>query len=446
MHRKSTLFTLVSAALSVGVAPQALAAGFALHEQGASGLGNAYAGAAAAAEDATTVWWNPAGMARLAPGKHFSLGGTYIAPSTTFNNGASVPAALSNPAKTGSGGDAGQNKFVPSAFFATDVTPEWNFGVGITVPFGLATKYDSDWIGRFQGVESKVETVNVNPVFSYNASEHVSLGGGISYQEGKIDLLSAVNYSVIAFSAGGAGALGAVGGPGVEGQNKTTLSGHAWGYNFGLLFDLARATRVGIHYRSSLSYTLQGSTSFSNRPALLAAGLPDSDVQLNLKTPDSLAFSAVHQFNERWQLLADATLTRWSTIQQLPLVRTSGTQSGATLDTLTFNFRDVWRYSAGASCQMSSALRLKAGIAYDQAPVPDAATRSVRLPDQDRTWFAIGAAYQFRPRDKVDLGYSYVTVKDADINNNQTASGKGIVNGTYSATIHLFGVQYQHTF
>src|ERR1051325_9912380 len=125
MQQKSKLALVC---ISLFAAAEARAAGFALHEQGASGLGNAYAGAAAVAEDATTVWWNPAGMARLAPGKHFSLGTAYIVPSTNFENRGSVPAALSNPTLNGSGGDAGESKFVPSFFFAMDVAPRWNVG------------------------------------------------------------------------------------------------------------------------------------------------------------------------------------------------------------------------------------------------------------------------------------------------------------------------------
>jgi long-chain fatty acid transport protein len=430
----------------MGVVSQVHAAAFALHEQGISGLGNAYAGAAAVAEDATTVWWNPAGMARLGAGKHFSLGGAYIVPSTKFNNGASVPAALSNPAFNGTGGDAGESKLVPSFFFAMDAAPGWNVGLGVSVPFGLATKYDSNWVGRFQGVESEVETVNVNPVVSFKLSDSASIGGGISYQHGKIDLTTAVNYSAAAFGAGGAGLLTAIGGPGVEGQNKTSVDGDAWGYNIGGLFNVLPTTRVGVHYRSSLDYDFKGNASFSNRPALLAAGLPDSDVKLSLKTPDSIAISAVHELSPSLQLLADATWTHWSRIKQLPLVRTSGTQSGATLDTLTFNFNDVWRFSAGANYRMSGALVLKAGVAFDKSPVPNADVRSVRLPDEDRTWLSFGAAYQISRNGKLDAGYTYVNLKDADINNNQAAAGKGVVNGTYSATIHVFGLQYQHTF
>ena len=425
---------------SLLAASQARGAGFALHEQGASGLGNAYAGAAAVAEDATTVWWNPAGMSRLAPGKLFSVGGAYIAPTTEFSNRASVPAALQSGG--GDGGNAGESKLVPNLFFAMDVGPQWNFGLAVTVPFGLATQYDSNWIGRFQGVKSEVETLNINPAVSYKVSDALSVGGGISYQRGKIDLTSAVNYSA---AAARAGILGLVG-TNVEGQNTTSVDGDAWGFNLGALFNVAPATRVGVHYRSSLSYDLDGNTSFSNRPAVLAAGIPDSDVKLSIKTPDSAAFSIAHDLNQQVQLLADATWTRWSRIGQVPLVRSSGTFSGQTLDTLTFNFKDVWRFSAGVNYRLTGGTVLKAGLAYDKSPVPNAETLSVRLPDSDRTWFSLGAAFQVSPKDKVDAGYTYVRMKDADINNDQTASGKGLVNGSYNAYIHIVGLQYQHTF
>src|SRR5512142_1601431 len=105
MNRTRIAGVVCSALAALGVATESKASGFALHEQGSSGLGNAYAGAAAVAEDATTVWWNPAGMARLAPGKHFSIGGVYIDPYTSFSNNGSTIAGASNPARTGNGGD-----------------------------------------------------------------------------------------------------------------------------------------------------------------------------------------------------------------------------------------------------------------------------------------------------------------------------------------------------
>src|SRR5262245_17510984 len=159
--RKSVLALSIASALSLIAADRAQGAGFALYEQGISGLGNAYAGAAAVAEDATTVWWNPAGMSRLPKGKHVAFGAAAIEPSWKFSNNGSAAA----PGRTlgGEGGDAGDTAFVPSAFFAMDFGDRWNFGVGISVPFGLKTEYDSTWLGRFQGIKSEVQTVNINP-------------------------------------------------------------------------------------------------------------------------------------------------------------------------------------------------------------------------------------------------------------------------------------------
>ena len=437
--KKTVLGLSVASALSLFVASQdAAASAFALAEQGASGLGNAFAGAAAVAEDASTVWWNPAGMARLPRGKHLLFGGHVIIPSTEFNNRASVPAAL-QPTGLGNGGDAGDTAVVPNFYFVMDLNPSWNFGLGVNVPFGLATEYDADWIGRFQGIKSEVMTLNINPSVSYKLSERASLGFGLSYQRAEIDLLSAVNYSA---------AAGGLLGPNLEGQNTTGLDGDAWGFNIGALFDITPATRLGVHYRSSLDYETDGTTSFSDVPAALAASplLSNGNVKLDLETPATLSFSAAHRLNDRLELLGDITWTEWSKVDRLPLIRTSGPASGATLDTLTFNFDDTWRVAVGANYKWSGPWTLRAGVAFDQSPVPDAETRSVRLPDNDRYWFSLGASYQMSRSGRIDVGYTFINVKDAEINNDQQAVGRGLVNGTYDATVNILSVQYQHSF
>lgn len=449
--KKQLLAVSVASAL-VALAPRAHASAFALSEQGVSGLGNAYAGAAAVAEDASTVWWNPAGMSRLPRGKHLLLGGHLIVPKTEFNNRASVPAAASNPTRVGDGGDAGDATLVPNVFFAMDLTPGWSFGVGVNVPFGLATKYDSNFVGRFQGLESEVMTINVNPSVSYKLSERASLGFGVSYQHGEIDLVQAVNYSGIAFAAGGVGLLTAIGGAGVEGRNTTGIDGDAWGFNIGALFDITPVTRLGVHYRSSLDYELEGTTSFSNVPAAfggipqLAAGTSSGNVKLDLETPATLSFSVAHRMNDRLELLGDITWTEWSKIERLPLRRTSGPASGTTLDTLTFNFDDTWRFAVGANYKWQGPWTLRAGVAFDESPVPNPESRSVRLPDNDRYWLSLGATYQVSRSGRIDMGYTFVNIKDADINNNQTAAGRGVVNGTYEATVNILSVSYQHSF
>jgi long-chain fatty acid transport protein len=420
---KNHILALSAAALAFVAAPRAHASAFQLFEQNASGLGNAFAGSAAVAEDASTVWWNPAGMARLPSGRHVLFAGHLIAPSLEFSNRASQPSPLGNTALTGNGGDAGDTSFVPNAYFATSLAAGWNFGVGVNVPFGLSTEYDAGWIGRFQGIRSEVKTLNINPAISYRLGERTSLGIGVSYQRGEIDLLTAVPLGV-----------------GIESRNSTSVDGDAWGFNAGVLFILTPETRLGIHYRSSLDYEMEGTTSVAGVPAAA------SNVKLDLETPASLSFSVAHRMNERLELLGDITWTEWSRIDRLPLVRTSGPASGATLDTLVFNFDDTWRVAIGANYKWSGPWTLKAGVAFDQSPVPDAATRSVRLPDEDRYWLSAGASYQLSRNGRLDFGYTFVSIKDADINNDQRAVGRGLVNGTYDASTHILSVQYQHSF
>lgn len=421
--KKNVLALLVASALPIVCAKQAQAAAFALAEQGVSGLGNAYAGAAAAAEDASTVWWNPAGMSRLPSGIHVQAAAHVIIPSTKFTNGSSANPFIG----TGNGGDAGDTTVVPNLFAAMSLNPAWSIGLGINVPFGLKTEYDSGWIGQFQGIKSEVKTLNINPSVSYKLSDQASIGFGVSYQRGEIDLTTGIPAA-----AGG-------------GVNSTSIDGDAWGFNVGALFNLGPATRVGVHYRSSLDYKLDGDTSFSS-PALAPR---NGNVKLDLKTPATLSFSAVHKLNSQWELLADATWTEWSKIDRLPLVFTSGAANGQTLDTLVFNFDDTWRVSIGANYKWSGPWTLRFGVAYDQSPVPNAETRSVRLPDNDRYWLAFGATYQMSKVSKLDIGYAFINFKDAPINNDQrsaTPVPKGLVNGTYEATVNVLSVAYQHSF
>jgi long-chain fatty acid transport protein len=419
---KSVSAILVASAFSFVCMDEAGAAAFALAEQGASGLGNAYAGAAAAAEDASTVWWNPAGMARLRGGRHFAVAGTLVAPSTKFSNRGSV-APGARPLGSG-GGNAGDAAFVPSMFFAMEFGSRWNFGVGVNVPFGLSTEYSSDWLGRFQGTSSEIKTLNVNPAVSYKFSDSVSVGFGLNYQRAEIDTRTAVNLGV------------------AEAQNRLSVDGDAWGFNAGVLFSVSPDTRIGIHYRSAIDHELEGNTDFTT------LAVPSSNARLDVKTPASLSLSAAHHLNDRLELLADVSWWEWSNVKSVPVVRTSGPGAGGTAGTFVFDFDDSWRASIGANYRLNNVWTLRFGAAYDQTPVPDAEGRTVRLPDNDRYWFSAGAKYRISQSGTLDFGYTFIKVQDASIDSNQGTgpTGAGLVNGTYKAHVHLLGVQYQHSF
>lgn len=426
---KINISELLAGAMLV-MSGSAMASGFALVEQSGSGLGNAYAGGAASAEDASTIFYNPAGMSRL-KGRQLVVGGSIITPSIKFSDAGSSPAALQT-SNNGNGGDAGSSALVPNAYFSMQVDPKTHIGLGINSPFGLQTEYGSNWIGRFQAMKSSIQTINLNPSISYDLNEQVSLGAGLNYQHITGELTSAVNYSALA-----GGALGS----NVAGVSSVSGSDSAWGYNLGALFNVDPQTRLGVAYRSRIKYTLDGSVSFSNVPGPLAGAVQNGGVTLPITMPDTLSISGFHQLNDKWDMMADATWTGWSVLQQLQISRTSG----ATLQSVQENWKNTWRVAAGANYHYNDRWMARTGIAFDQSPVSDA-YRTARIPDSNRTWLSVGGQYKVSPASAVDLGYAHLFMSNASINQNQMASGAGNLVGTYDNSVDIFSAQYTYSF
>jgi long-chain fatty acid transport protein len=454
LFKKTRLSGLVAGSMLV-MSGAAGASGFALIEQSASGLGNAYAGGAAGAEDASTIFYNPAGMSRL-NGKQVVVAGNFIKPSVKFSDTGSTPAAFQTTSN-GNGGDAGSWALVPNAYFSMEVNPQTRIGLGINSPFGLQTEYNSNWIGRFQAVKSKLQTINLNPSVSYDVNETISLGAGLNYQRITGDLTSAINWAAIAFSAAGGGAGGATAAAATiaagQGEGLTTVTGDdtAWGYNLGVLFKVSEQTRVGLAYRSSIKYKLTGSANFSNRPTAgtlgaplaggIAAAYPDGPVSLDIKMPDSFSASMVQRMSDKSDIMADVTLTGWSVFNQLNVVRSNGT----TLSSTPENWKNTWRVSVGANHHYNEQWTVRAGLAYDQSPVSDT-YRTARIPDNSRTWLSFGGQYKFSKASAVDFGYAHLFVNNAAISKNATATGAGNLVGSYSNSVDIVSVQYAYSF
>ena len=454
MRRCGFRETLLAASLAA-FGGTASAAGFALIEQNASGLGNAYSGAAAAAEDASTIYFNPAGMTRLR-GRQVVGALTAVKPSADFdNNGSTLPPLITN-GLTNNGGDAGDWGFPVSAYLSWEITPQLWLGVGVGAPFGLKTEWNSGWVGRFHAVESEVMTVNINPSIAWKVNEMFSVGAGVSAMYIDATLSQSTNYSAIAAAAGAGGLINPVscGGSGPGPQNcegLATVKGDdwGWGWNLGAMINFSPNTRLGLAYRSTVKQTLGGDVSFSNRPAFLGAALPDSGVTAEVKLPDSFSVALAHTM-DRWQFLADYTWTGWDSIQDLQIKRSNGTGLSST----PLNFKNSWRAGLGVNYQLNPEWKLRGGVAYDTTPVQDA-FRTPRLPDQDRTWLSIGAQWVLSKQMAVDFGYAYLFVKDASSNlpsvdpNPQAGfpnPPKGNLNGTYKANVNILGVQARYNF
>ena len=467
--RRRRVAAAVAALGLTAAAGQAYGSAFALQEQNASGLGHAYAGGAAAAEDVSTIFYNPAGLVRLQT-MQLVVAGNVICPSAKFNdNGGSRPAAFQPLG--GTGGDAGSCAVVPNLYLGIPFTDKWSFGLGVNVPYGLKTEYDDGWMGRFQGLKSELKTINVNPALSWEPTKNLTVGAGVSWQKIDATLTQQINYA----AAFGQGVGQAVAGGVVPGAVAPTLVGSAagleshaningsdsaWGWDVGVLWQFSEQTRVGAAYRSKIKYHIDGTIDISNPgslgtlPTPLAPvgaaimrqvsanpSLQSGGVTLDIEMPDTANVSVFHQFNNPWDLMADIQYTGWSSIQELRINRASGAPPAVTPE----NFRNTWRYSVGANYRYSDAWTFRGGLAYDQSPVRDE-DRTPRLPDNDRTWVAVGVQYRFSPSVAVDVAYSHIFIKDGSINQNAgSTAANGLLSGSFDSNVNIFGVQLTYT-
>jgi long-chain fatty acid transport protein len=409
------------------------AAGFALMEQSASGLGNAYAGQSASAADATTVFYNPAGMSFL-PGPQVVLGVAAIDVNGKFSNtGSTIPALATATGSQpgGNGGNAGSTIAVPNFFATLPLGDKLSLGFGVSVPFGLQTEYEDSWIGRFQGIKSDISTINYNLAMAFKVTDTISIGAGVNYQFLQTDLTNAVVTPV------------------GEGRTELLAQDSAWGWNLGAMFQVSPDMRIGVSYRSQLKYTLEGTvnTTFLANGAPVPGGSFVASADATL--PDMASLSIMQKFGDKWDMLADITWTHWGVLDQINIVNTA---NGATRDQLLLKFQDAWRLSLGLNYHVSESWTLRGGLAWDQSPVQDQ-TRTVRLPDNDRYWLALGASY--RPAKTglgFDVGYAYIWFPSTSINMTRTqfgvpaALGTSTVVGDYKNFANVLAVQVSYTF
>jgi long-chain fatty acid transport protein len=394
-----TLPVLMLAAFSGTVS----AAAFQLWEQNASGLGTAYAGSAAVADNASTVFFNPAGLTQL-NGMQVSVGVSGVGPSFEFNNEGSSGTLGSG----GNGGNAGGWAAVPNAYFSWQVSPNWSLGFGVSAPFGLATEYkNSNWTGAYQALKSEIKTVNYNPSVAYKLNDKISLGFGVDYQTIEAEMSNLVAANTVYRLKG---------------------DGGAWGWNAGALFTLSPAMRVGLSYRSAITHKPEGTR---------AVGANSASAKAELTLPDTVILSVWQQVSDRWEAMGDLSYTNWSTLDKVKITYATGAEAE------TFNYKDAWRFAWGAAYRATDNTKLKFGVAYDTTPTTNN-DRSARVPDNDRVWFSLGGQWNAGSYGKFDLGYSYIYLKDPTVNQSKVlASGAtSTLRGRYDDSAHVVGLQY----
>lgn len=431
----------------------AFSSSFALIEQSVSSMGTAYAGAGSIGQDASTVFFNPASMSRL-DGQQLSAGLHVVMPKTEFSGSAAYnpshpvfnppsPAAGFNGSPITRGADndtdGGKTGFVPHFAYVRDLDNQWKFGLTVNAPFGLATEYGDNWVGRYSAIESEITSINLNPTLSFKVNERTSFGFGVSAMYASLLLKNAVDVGLNATLQNTPITNWIPGSSTYDATAEIDVDDWGFGWNAGILLEPSEHTRFGMAYRSKVEVKMGGDLTSNNQLAL-----PNTSAKVDASLPSSLLLSAYHEVNPQWSVMADIMWTEWSNIDAL--VARFGDSS---TNTIPLKWDDSMRYAIGASYKQNDKWTWRTGIALDETPVSSPDLRPAALPDEDRVWLTFGAGYQHSKQLGFDVGYAHLFVDDPKINSTDAYSSKigpyteGFhrLSGSYDAAVDIISAQ-----
>ncbi len=419
--RYSQAFALL--ALSSLAATQAQAGAFLMQEQSAKASGRAFAGEAAIAEDASTIFYNPAGMTELKSSQVIG-GGYVIKPQAKVSDRGST---VGGTAVGGRGGDQAFDAQPLGHFYAaTPASEDMWVGVAVTVPYGLANKYKPDYYGRYDAIESRIVSIDVAPSVAYKLDQRLSIGGGIDFQYMEAKLVSAIPNP------------GDLGNPASDGKLTIDGEGFSVGYNLGVLWKATDALNIGLSYRAAMDQDLGGGS-----VQTVLGTTTNRDVSTTIALPDIVGLGAAYKLDGATTLLAQANYYNWSRFDKLEFNFSDGSTA-----TLTQKYRDTYGISVGAQHKLTASWTLRGGVEYDQTPTRDA-YRSNSIPDADRLWLGLGASYALSETVSFDLSYAHMFANEAPINRTNNFSALGVTavtTGTTETSSDVVGLSLQVAF
>lgn len=431
------------------------AAAFQLAEVSTSGLGRAYAGEAAIADNASVVATNPALMS-LFKTAQFSTGGVYV--DSRINMNGDVNAAIQSlDMKFTKYGSASQRNVVPGAFvpnlyFVAPVNDKFALGAGMNVNFGLKSEYDDSYDAGIFGGKTDLSAINLNLSGAYRVTEGLSLGLGVNavYAKAQVErnagiITDAVSDNQVKPKLKTIDPQTVI--PDyLTSKDKSVVSLQdraAWGFgwNAGVMYQFNEANRIGLAYHSKVDIDFTDRTATSLEAKVIKAG---EKGDLTLTLPDYLELSGFHQLTDKLAVHYSYKYTHWSRLTKLH----ASFEDGKKAFDKELQYSNNSRVALGASYNLAEKLTLRAGIAYDQAASRH--HRSAAIPDTDRTWYSLGATYKFTPNLSVDLGYAYLKGKKVHFKEVNKTGETVVLNTTanYTSQAHanLYGLNLNYSF
>ena len=399
----------VAAAVAWPLASQA--GGLYLYEIGTSDLGLAAAGTAARAEDASTLFANPAGMTRLA-GNQLALGAQALYGDAEYKldgQGALTGSGPGNVIGWFPGG---------SAFYSHSVSDQLKVGIGAYGNFGLALDFGDSWAGKNLVGEMALIAMTIQPTAAYRLNDQWSIGGGLT-----------ANYGYFKLERE----------PLLGGDTRSQDDGDwNFGARLGVLYEPTRTTRFGLTWVSETNYDFDVNGSVTIDPdgplGLIGPITATIPMAAGITAPQQVMGSVYHRLDARWAVMGNLGWQDWSEFAEATLETEGGTATSSLL------LQDTWHAAVGVQYTLNEKTRLNAGVAYDTSMYEDQSQSSFAIPS-GATW-RLGAGMQYALSPQSDLG---VAVQYADAEDN--ASQSVLVSGRYDNPYMIFmSVHYAHRF
>lgn len=419
------IYLLTAAAALIG-ATNAQAAGYQLNEFSANGLGRAFAGMGVMGDDYSAMAYNPAGMTLVKrSGFQIGLAATEIA----------------SKAKSEYGTDK-MDYFVPlpSIMGQYNVNDKLFLGAGVYVPYGLSTKYkhNSHVATKSAGGarHSTLEVIDANISAAYKATDKLSLGASFILRYIKGALTSNINK----ISMGGM----TIPTPGLA-YSDYRVDGWSTSWHLGAMYEFTPDTRLGLSYRFKSTQKTKGKHYVTINDAYLpmaeSLGFQKDNRFRTMSDPElpaSWILSGYHRFNEKWGGSFTVKYIQWHRFYTFP--GHSSMLGGTNLD-VDYKWKDRWTFAAGGEYYLNDKWTLRAGLAWDQAPVPNSRYRTNRIPDTDRLWTSFGFSYT-QGNHEVDFGYTHLFMMNSRTRNTKS----GDLNVKYYSHSNMLALQYQYKF
>ena len=423
--RHTTTSALLAGAALLLQTPAAQASGFMVRENSAESIATVYAGNASRADDAATVFNNPAGMTWL-DGSQIEVGGAVVLPSMHFSGDATV---FSTPIPGVNDRNVGQVALIPHFYGVWQVNDRLALGFALTVPFGNTVDYSENWPGRYVNIKTAALSADFNPNIAYKITDRLSVGAGVSLQYLRLQLSSAIPQFLILTPTT------------PDGGYLLDGSDWAWGFNVGLLAEPFDGTRLGLTYRSAIDHTLKGSLNFTPDTSPLL-GLVSGSATAPMTMPSSITGSITQQVTEDFSLSSEIQFTHWNVFDKVTVV--SPPNPNFTFDE---HYRDSWMFTVGGVYHLDPVWTLRAGAGYDESPVTDQ-YRDTGVPDKDRIMIGIGTGIRLSDSSSIDLGYTHYFATghasmDSSINAIDPITGAVILHGSYNNALDYLAVSFR---